>query len=230
MAGAGQPSGDHGVVRQIAPDPRAGAWRRTLSAGVFAARSAPRPPAAWPTRSSSSRASPGAPSIPAGAPNRAHAAPAGWRPPWSRSKLAPQAPLAKRRHRVLAPRDLQVAVDLDPVERRLGEGVESLVEGEGLPPRRVAPVVRDQQRGAPAATGPAAPAANHGPGIPTADEARPARSSRHRRPPLPRSSPGCSPGGSVGSLVPDSLQAHSVTVGKQIVAKAKAVGRANQGA
>ena len=55
--------------------------------------------------------------------------------------------LAKRGHHlVLAPGDLQVAVDLDPVERRAREGVEHRVEGQRLAPSRVAPVVGDQER------------------------------------------------------------------------------------
>jgi hypothetical protein len=59
-----------------------------------------------------------------------------------------QTPAAKRRHDlVLAPRDLQVAVDPDGVERRPAEGVEHLGEGERVTACRVPPVVRDEQRG-----------------------------------------------------------------------------------
>ena len=65
---------------------------------------------------------------------------------------------AKRRdHLVLAPGDLQVAVDLHPVERRPREGVQHRVEGQRLAARGVAPVVGDEQRRAPGAgAGPAA--------------------------------------------------------------------------
>ena len=63
----------------------------------------------------------------------------------------------RRDHLVLAPRDLQVAVDLDPVERRPGEGVERLVEGERLAAGRRRPSRgRPGAAAAPAATGPAA--------------------------------------------------------------------------
>src|SRR5436190_7104557 len=49
---------------------------------------------------------------------------------------------------VLAPGDLQVAVELDAVERRAGEGVEGLLKREGLSARRVRPVVGDEERSA----------------------------------------------------------------------------------
>ena len=55
---------------------------------------------------------------------------------------------------VLAPGDLQVAVELEPVEGRLGEGVERLLERVGAPPGRIAPIVRAQKRLRPVAVGP----------------------------------------------------------------------------
>ena len=152
VAGAGQARGDHRVVGPDRPHAQLRApGGGPRSAGAFAATRARRSPAASPTGSSSSRASPWAPSSPAAARDRARAAPAGWRPPWSRSRRAPCRPRsAERRHDlVLAPGDLQVAVDLDLVERRPREGVEHLVEGERVAARGVTPVVGDQERAAP---------------------------------------------------------------------------------
>ena len=47
---------------------------------------------------------------------------------------------------LLAPRELQVAVDLDPIERWPREGVERLVEGEARARGGVVPVVGDDER------------------------------------------------------------------------------------
>ena len=63
-----------------------------------------------------------------------------------------QPALAQRGHDlVLAASHLEVEVEADPVERRGGQRVERLGQGERLAARRVGPVVRDQQRAAGAA-------------------------------------------------------------------------------
>ena len=61
-----------------------------------------------------------------------------------------QSRASKRRdHLVLAPGELQVAVDLDPVERRAGEGIERLIEGERIAASGITPVMGDDQRRSP---------------------------------------------------------------------------------
>ena len=183
VAGARQARGDHRVGRprsSARPAPAPGGGR--CPAGACAARRARRSPAASPTGSSSSRGSPWAGSSPARSPGASSRS--ARRLETSMVEIdgaLDQAPLAKRGHHlVLAPGDLQVAVDLDPVERRPGERVEHLVEGQRLAAGGVAPVVGDQQRAAPARPPGRRPrgASRRRRGSPRAGAARRARSSR----------------------------------------------------